>query len=211
MLDDRPDLLAALLLGLAVFAFAELGRGILSGRHLFTEYGRYFAAEGISRMLIAGALVIVGIEMVGAYAITLAAAFLLGTLAAGFTVRPFVNPGPPSHLNELSALGLLLATSISEAFLLNVGPVALAIIGDELGEEAPGVFLNGLIISRIPLFFFQAVKARSFRRSLLVPPTTISTGSRGPTPLGGRGRSRRCGVHGGDRHGRAVGGRDRVR
>ena len=97
MLDDRPDLLAALLLGLAVFAFAELGRGILSGRHLFTEYGRYFAAEGISRMLIAGALVIVGIEMVGAYAITLAAAFLLGTLAAGFTVRPFVNPGPPSH------------------------------------------------------------------------------------------------------------------
>jgi O-antigen/teichoic acid export membrane protein len=160
MLDDRPDLLAALLLGLAAFAFAELGRGILSGRHLFTEYGRYFAAEGISRMLIAGALVIVGIEMVGAYAITLAAAFLLGTLAAGFTVRPFVNPGPPSHLNELSpALGLLLATSISEAFLLNVGPVALAIIGDELGEEAPGVFLNGLIISRIPLFFFQAVKA----------------------------------------------------
>ena len=41
MLDDRPDLLAALLLGLAAFAFAELGRGILSGRHLFTEYGRY--------------------------------------------------------------------------------------------------------------------------------------------------------------------------
>ena len=28
-----------------------------------------------------------------------------------------------------------------------------------MGEEAPGVFLNGLIISRIPLFFFQAVKA----------------------------------------------------
>ncbi|NDH76938.1 MAG: hypothetical protein EBY52_09440, partial [Actinobacteria bacterium] len=59
----------------------------------------------------------------------------------------------------LSGMLVLLATSISEAFLLNVGPVALAIIGDELGEEAPGVFLNGLIISRIPLFFFQAVKA----------------------------------------------------
>ena len=72
-------------------------------------------------MLIAGALVIVGIEVVGAYAITLAAAFLLGTFAAGFTVRPFVNPGPPSHSTSLPALGLLLATSISEAFLLNVG------------------------------------------------------------------------------------------
>lgn len=160
MLDDRVDLLVALLLGLAAFAFAELGRGILSGRHLFTEYGRYFAAEGISRMLIAGALTLIGIHIVGAYALTLAAAFVIGTLAASYTVRPFVNPGPPSHLNEITpALGLLLATSISEAFLLNVGPVAVSIIGDELGEEAPGVFLNGLIISRIPLFFFQAVKA----------------------------------------------------
>ncbi|MEM8705318.1 MAG: hypothetical protein AAGE98_02595 [Actinomycetota bacterium] len=160
MLDDRVDLLVALLLGLAAFAFAELGRGILSGRHLFTEYGRYFAAEGISRMLIAGALTLIGIHVVGAYALTLAAAFVVGTLAASYTVRPFVNPGPPSHLNEITpALGLLLATSISEAFLLNVGPVAVSIIGDELGEEAPGVFLNGLIISRIPLFFFQAVKA----------------------------------------------------
>ena len=111
-------------------------------------------------MLIAGALTLIGIELVGAYALTLAAAFVIGTLVASATVRPFVNPGPPSHLNEITpALGLLLATSISEAFLLNVGPVAVSIVGDELGEEAPGVFLNGLIISRIPLFFFQAVKA----------------------------------------------------
>ncbi len=73
---------------------------------------------------------------------------------------PWVRPGPPAHLSELTpALGLLLATSLSEAFLLNVGPVALSIVGDDLGDEAPGVFLNGLIISRVPLFFFQAVKA----------------------------------------------------
>ena len=110
-------------------------------------------------MLIAGALVIVGIEMVGAYAITLAAAFLLGTLAAGFLFDRSSTQDPVTSQQLSPALGLLLATSISEAFLLNVGPVALAIIGDELGEEAPGVFLNGLIISRIPLFFLQAVKA----------------------------------------------------
>ena len=153
--------------------------------------------------------VIVGIEVVGAYAITLAAAFLLGTFAAGFTVRPFVNPGPPSHLNELSPpLGLLLATSISEAFLLNVGPVALAIIGDELGEEAPGVFLNGLIISRIPLFFFQAVKAsllpalaaraadddldgfREVQLRLVGAVAVVAAGPRRRSPWSGRGWSR---------------------
>ncbi|MEM9200838.1 MAG: hypothetical protein AAGC53_04235 [Actinomycetota bacterium] len=160
MLDHRVDLLIALLLGLAAFAFAELARGILSGRHLFEAYGRYFAFEGGSRMLIAAVLTVIGIEVVGIYALTLAAAFVIGTVGAAYRVRPFVRPGPPSHMAELTpAMGLLLATSISEAFLLNVGPVAVSIVGDELGDEAPGVFLNGLIISRIPLFFFQAVKA----------------------------------------------------
>lgn len=160
MLDHKVEMLIALLLGLAAFAFAELCRGILSGRHKFKEYGRYFAAEGISRMLIAVVLAIIGVEIVGIYAVTVGAAFICGTLAAVWWIRPFVHPGPEAHINEITpALGLLLATSISEAFLLNVGPVAVSIIGDELGEEAPGVFLNGLIISRIPLFFFQAVKA----------------------------------------------------
>ena len=160
ILGHRVDLLIALLVGLAAFAVAELARGILSGRHLFDNYGRYFAAEGLSRIFIAILLAVVGVEVVGAYAGTLAAAFAIATLVAAMGVRPFVNPGPPAHLSEITpALGLLLATSISEAFLLNVGPVALSVVGDELGEEAPGIFLNGLIISRIPLFFFQAVKA----------------------------------------------------
>lgn len=160
MLDNRIDLLVALLLGLAAFAFAELCRGILSGRHMFNEYGRYFAAEGISRMLIAAVLAVIGVEIVGVYAVTMGAAFVCGTLVAVWRIRPFVHPGPDATLGEITpAMGLLLATSISEAFLLNVGPVAVSIVGDELGEEAPGVFLNGLIISRIPLFFFQAVKA----------------------------------------------------
>ncbi len=160
LLHDRVELLIALLAALGAFAVAELARGILSGRHLFSNYGRYFAAEGGSRVLIAIILFVIGVEAVGPFAMTLAAAFLVGTFVASLGVRPFVNPGPPSQMNEITpALGWLLATSVSEAFLLNVGPVALSIVGKGLGDEAPGVFLNGLIISRIPLFFFQAVKA----------------------------------------------------
>ena len=63
MLDNRADLLIALLLGLAAFAFAELGRGILSGRHLFEAYGRYFAFEGGSRMVVAAAFTVIGVEI----------------------------------------------------------------------------------------------------------------------------------------------------
>ncbi len=160
LLDHEISLLVALLLSLAFFMGAECVRGVLSGRHEFNRYRTYFAAEGAARLLMAAVLAIVGIEAVGAYATAIAFAFAVATVVAVGALRPFVKPGPPAPLGELTpALGWLLVTSLSEAFLLNVGPVALEIVGDDLGEEVPGVFLNGLIISRVPLFFFQAVRA----------------------------------------------------
>ena len=161
LLDNKVELLVALILALVAFAGAELVRGVLSGRHKFDQYGRYFAAEGGIRMLAAAALAIVGAEFVGAYALTLPVAFGLAAFVALGRDRPFVRPGPPASYRELTpALGLLLIAGLGEAFLLNVGPVAVDIVADgELSRDAPGVFLNGLIIARVPLFFFQAVKA----------------------------------------------------
>lgn len=160
LLDDRIDLLVALILSMAAFMVAECVRGVLSGRHEFTRYGAYFAAEGLSRVFLAGVLAAIGIEVVGAYAVAVGIAFAIATVVGVGTLRPFVKPGPPAPLSELTpSLGWLLIASLGEAFMLNVGPVALEIVGDDLGPEAPGIFLNGLIISRVPLFFFQAVKA----------------------------------------------------
>lgn len=159
LLRGRVDLLVALLAALAAFAAAELVRGVLSGRHRFADYGLYFAVEGTTRVAIATILAILSIEVVGAYAIALAGAFAFAAVAGLGRERPFVRPGPDARIRDLTpALGLLLAASLCEAFMLNVGPVALDIVGDELGEDAAGVFLNGLIIARVPLFFFQAVK-----------------------------------------------------
>jgi O-antigen/teichoic acid export membrane protein len=160
LLDHRLDLLVALVMALAAFMAAECVRGVLSGRHEFRRYSAYFAAEGLGRLVLAGVLAAFGIAVVGAYAVSVAVAFAIATFVGIGRLRPFVKPGPPAPLNELtSALGWLLVASLGEAFMLNVGPVALEIVADDLGEEAPGVFLNGLIISRVPLFFFQAVKA----------------------------------------------------
>lgn len=160
LLDDRIDLLAALILSMAAFMAAECVRGVLSGRHEFGRYSAYFAAEGLSRLFLAGVLAVIGVEVVGAYAVSVGIAFAIATLVGIGMLRPFAKPGPPAPLSELTpSLGWLLIASLGEAFMLNVGPVALEIVGDDLGEEAPGIFLNGLIISRVPLFFFQAVKA----------------------------------------------------
>ena len=160
LLDHKISLLVALMLSLACFMGAECVRGVLSGRHEFNRYRSYFAAEGSTRFLLAGLLAIVGIEAVGAYATAIAVAFAVAAVVAVGSLRPFVKPGPPAPLGEVTpALGWLLIASLSEAFLLNVGPIAVKILGKDLGEGVPGVFLNGLIISRVPLFFFQAVRA----------------------------------------------------
>lgn len=160
LLDDRVDLLVALVLSMGAFMVAECVRGVLSGRHEFNRYSSYFAAEGLSRVTLATILAVIGVEVVGAYAVSVGIAFAIATVVGVGTLRPFVKPGPPAPLAELTpSLGWLLIASLGEAFMLNVGPVALEIVGHDLGEEAPGIFLNGLIISRVPLFFFQAVKA----------------------------------------------------
>ncbi len=161
LLDNRPELLVALVLALAAFAGTQLVRGVLGGRHLFDRYAWYFVVEGGVRLAMAAVLAVVGVAAVGAYGLAIAAALVAAAAAAVGLRRPFVNPGPPAAYRELTpALGFLLVASIGEAFILNVGPVALDIVaGDDLGAEAPGVFLNGMLVARIPLFFFQAVKA----------------------------------------------------
>ena len=76
--------------------------------------------------------------------------------------------------------------------MLNVGPVALEIVGDELGEEAPGIFLNGFIISRMPLFFFQAVKAALLPNlARMAGENDLTRLPRHPAPARRRGRRRR--------------------
>ena len=161
LLDGRSKLLAVLILALAGFAAAELVRGIISGRHRFDLYGWYFAVEGGGRLVFAACLALAGLSAVGGYGLAVPFAFVAATVTVLVMQRPFVNPGPPALYRELTpALGLLLAASVGEAFILNVGPVAVDIAGgDDLDAGAPGVFLNAMIIARIPLFFFQAVKA----------------------------------------------------
>ena len=161
LLDGRSELLAVLILALAGFAAAELVRGTISGRHRFDLYGWYFAVEGGGRLVFAACLALAGLSAVGGFGLAVPFAFVAATVTVLVMQRPFVDPGPPALYRELTpALGLLLAASVGEAFILNVGPVAVDIArGDDLDAGAPGVFLNAMIIARIPLFFFQAVKA----------------------------------------------------
>jgi O-antigen/teichoic acid export membrane protein len=158
VLDQDLALLAALLFALAGFVPAELVRGILSGRHRFGRYGAYMATEGLGRLVIVATFTGLGVRTVGWFGLSLGGAFLLAAAVGVGTRRPFAEPGPEAGWAELTpALGLLLTTSVAEAALLNVGPVAVRVLSNE--TAAAGMFLNGLIVSRVPLFLFAAIKA----------------------------------------------------
>ncbi len=161
LLDQRLELLAALVLALGGFAAAQLARGVVGGRRLFERYAWYFTVEGGARLALVLILAAVGVAAVGAYGLAIAFALVAATAVAAAPDRPFVAAGPPISYRELGPnLTFLLIASLGEAFVLNVGPVALDVVaGDELGADAAGVFLNAMLIARVPIFFFQAVKA----------------------------------------------------
>lgn len=158
LLDENLGLLFGLLFALTAFMAAELVRGVLSGRHRFPRYGAYMASEGLGRLLIAVFLTVAGLHSVGWFATAMGGSFVLASMVGVGRGRSFTEPGPQARWSELTpALLVLLGTSLGESFLLNVGPILVGVLSDD--PDAAGRFLNGLIVARVPLFLFAAVKA----------------------------------------------------
>src|SRR5690606_26301559 len=97
----------------------------------------------------------------GWYAAVLAIAAYVGAAAAG---RGRWDTGPPvepeSAWGELTrSMGHLLVSSLAVAALLNAGTVAVALLATPAEADRAGIFLTGLVIARMPLFFYQAIQA----------------------------------------------------
>ena len=106
-------------------------------------------------------LVLATVTGTGWYAAVLALAAYAGALAAG---RGRWNTGPteeaPAPWGELTrSMGHLLVTSLAVAALLNAGTVAVELLAGPEEADRAGIFLTGLVIARVPLFFYQAVQA----------------------------------------------------
>ena len=157
LLSTNGALLVALLASFAGYLALSLARGVLSGHRLFPRYARTLGTEGLTRF--AGAVMVAGASAGGAasFAAVMALSFGLAATAGLVGHEKLLVDGPPSPWSDLTpALGLLLVMSLSEAFLLNVGPAAVAALSDD--DNAAGAFLSALVIARLPLFAFQAVK-----------------------------------------------------
>lgn len=160
LFDHQPLLFVGLLASLPAYAFTHVTRGLLSGTSRFPAYGLLLGAEGAIRVIAAVVLAAVGVASAGPYGLLVGLVPFASVTLALSRQRNLLEPGPPAPWSELSgALGwLLLGAVLSQGFVNASVPIVKVLAAD--GEAAvAGQFQAGLIISRVPLFLFQAVQA----------------------------------------------------
>jgi O-antigen/teichoic acid export membrane protein len=150
----------ALVVAFIAYAPMHMARGIVSGSARFQAYGIIMGVDGLSRIGACTLLWILGVENVGAYAIAVVAAPLVAVSVVALRKDLNTQDGPPATFAEITPnLGWLLLGSVMGAALVNAGPLGVNILANS-GEAAKvTAFGNGVLLSRVPLFLFQAVQA----------------------------------------------------
>lgn len=158
--DGDWVLLLALVVAFASYAPVHLARGVASGSGRFKAYAIVMGADGAVRVVLCVALALFGAKSAGAYGMAVALAPLVGFFYVLGRGELTTDDGPPATWTEVTPnLGWLLLGSVFAAGLVNAGPVAANLLkGDGQGELVTQ-FGYGVLLSRIPLFLFQAVQA----------------------------------------------------
>lgn len=152
--------MAGFLLALFGYCLAHLVRGAYSGNGRFRPYATFFATDGVFRVVGCVTLAVAGAATAGRIGLLLGLTPFVAVAVSLVGQRDLAADGPPAPWSEISVnLGWLLVGSLLTGFLVGVGPLAVELFAADDQQWAAGVFLNGLIVARLPLFAFQAVQA----------------------------------------------------
>lgn len=158
--DGDWVLLLALVVAFASYAPVHLARGVASGSGRFKAYAIVMGADGAVRVMLCVALALFGAKSAGAYGMAVALAPLAGFFYVLGRGQLRTEEGPPATWTEVTPnLGWLLLGSVFAAGLVNAGPVAANLLKADGQGELVTQFGYGVLLSRIPLFLFQAVQA----------------------------------------------------
>jgi len=158
--DGDWFMVVALIAAFAAYAPAHMARGVCSGSGRFREYAVIMGSDGIVRIVLCVVLAVIGVSAVGAYGLAIAISPLFAVAYVYQRKGLRTDPGPPAELREVTPnLGWLLIGSVCAATLLNAGPIAASLLAPDGSNELITAFSYGVLLSRIPLFLFQAVQA----------------------------------------------------
>lgn len=157
------DATLALALCLAVpgLAAVHLVRGVLAGQGRFGWYGALVGGEAALRLGLAAVVAVRGVPTLRGYGWVVGAAPLAAVTVVALLARPAVPSVravmPWGRLAE--GLGYLLVGSLGLQLLINAGPLAVQLLAGDDEPAAAGRLLTALVLTRIPLYMFQAVQA----------------------------------------------------
>jgi O-antigen/teichoic acid export membrane protein len=105
-------------------------------------------------------LLITGVTQLPAYSLIIVVTPVIGVMIIVFTGQLRTDPGPPAEWSEITEnLVWLLGGSIFAAALVNAGPITVDLLGDKSDAVRVTQFGNAVLLTRVPLFLFQAVQA----------------------------------------------------
>jgi O-antigen/teichoic acid export membrane protein len=149
--------LAIMLLG---YLAEHMTRGVLAGYDRFGPYGLLVGSEGILRLIACIGFAVVGVESAGPYGLLIALAPFAAVAISLRGQKGLVEPGPPASWKEISAnIGFLVAGSALALALLNAAAVVVQLLASSSESEKTSWIFAGMLLSRVPLYFFQAIQA----------------------------------------------------
>jgi O-antigen/teichoic acid export membrane protein len=161
LLGGNWYLVAALCLALPGYAGCFASRGVFAGTGELDRYGLQLGVEGSCRLVGILALLLVGWHSVAAIGWLFGLAPWIA-LGASLIARhaPLVAPNVTIVRGGalVSALGLLLVSSVAAQLLVNAGPVIVQLLATPAERARAGAFLAALVMVRIPVFLFTAVQ-----------------------------------------------------
>ena len=150
----------SLVLTICFYAPMHMARGIASGSGRFGAYGTVMAVDGLVRIAACVLLWQFGVTNVGAYALSVAVSPIIAAGVVFARGETKTDDGPPAAYAEITPnLGWLLLGTIMAAALVNAGPLGVDFLANASDAEKVTAFGNGVLLSRVPLFLFQAVQA----------------------------------------------------
>jgi O-antigen/teichoic acid export membrane protein len=160
-LFDGETLLVWALAIMLIGYFAEhMTRGVLAGHDRFGPYGLLVGSEGLLRVAACVVLAVIGFDTAGPYGLLIAIMPFAAVAIALRGQHGLYEPGPPASWAEISVnIGLLVAGSAPALALLNAAPVVVKLLSSESESEQASWLFAGIILSRVPLYFFQAIQA----------------------------------------------------
>jgi O-antigen/teichoic acid export membrane protein len=157
---DNWALLVCLVMAFLSWSSAHLARGILSGSGRFGPYGLLLGVDGLLRVVASGVLTLFSVANPAAWGLAIALPPVIAVGVALRGQRGLLAPGPEADWSELTPnLGWLVAGSVLAAMLVNGGPIVAGLLKEEGQSALVSHFTYAVIITRIPLFLFQAVQA----------------------------------------------------